>query len=86
MSSYLAVSPLPLDAHEAHGAAVYSLRHFPWGRPHQPLTGILSYGARTFLPLKRAGDRLDRSDAGGIDTNAVCRKLFLRSNHVVVQA
>jgi len=39
------------------------LRHFPWGRPHQQLTGIPSCGARTFLPLAIAGDRLDRSDA-----------------------
>src|SRR5262245_12780449 len=49
VSSYLAFSPLPLGL---HGAAVCFLRHFPWGHPHQPLAGIPSCGARTFLPLQ----------------------------------
>lgn len=45
-----------------HKWAVYSLWHFPRGHPHSPLTSILPYGARTFLPPFRAGDRLDRSN------------------------
>jgi len=49
VSSYLAVSPLPRRGNP--GGAVCFLWHFPRGHPHQPLTGILSFGARTFLPL-----------------------------------
>ena len=61
-------------------SAVCFLLHCPRGHPHQPLTGILSCGARTFLPLierrrvsagalplrKSAGDRSGRSDPRGI--------------------
>ncbi|MGK0347222.1 MAG: hypothetical protein ACI855_003305 [Myxococcota bacterium] len=32
--------------------AVYSLLRFPLGRPNRELPGTLSYGARTFLPLR----------------------------------
>ena len=54
VSSYLAVSPLPVRL--ATPSAVYSLLHFPlpWVlRPYstQPLAGILPNGARTFLPI-----------------------------------
>ena len=38
--------------------AVYSLWHFPWGRPRSPLRTILPCGARTFLPSLRTGDHL----------------------------
>ena len=31
--------------------AVYSLWHFPWGRPPWPLASTLPCGARTFLPF-----------------------------------
>ena len=36
------------------GLAVSFLWHFPWTRAPQALPGTLSYGARTFLPPKRA--------------------------------
>ena len=62
VSSYLAVSPLPdpLEVASKGPSAVYSLLHFPlpWSLNFrlatystQPLTGILPYGARTFLPI-----------------------------------
>jgi hypothetical protein len=47
----------------ASGLAVYSLLHFPPGRPDRVLPGILPYGARTFLPRFPAGDRLSISNA-----------------------
>ncbi len=42
--SYRTFPPLPLR--ESGGI---SLLHLPWSRLHQPLTGILPCGARTFL-------------------------------------
>lgn len=49
VSSYLTVSPLPPACCHT-GLAVYSLLHFPSGRPAWPLASIVSYGVRTFLP------------------------------------
>ena len=46
VSSYLAVSPLPLP----EGRGGMFLWHFPSGHPAPPLAGILPGGARTFLP------------------------------------
>ncbi len=46
VSSYLAVSPLPLR----RGRGGMFLWHFPSGHPAPPLAGILPGGARTFLP------------------------------------
>ena len=48
VSSYLAVSPLPVRL--ATPSAVCSLLHFPSPCGAQPLAGILPCGARTFLP------------------------------------
>lgn len=47
------------------GAADFSLLHFPRGHPHQSLTGIPPYGARTFLPpmQARTGDHPSHFDA-----------------------
>jgi hypothetical protein len=51
--------------------AVFSLWHFPWGRPRSPLRTILPCGARTFLPLSRhkasaGGDHLVLSNHVGL--------------------
>ena len=47
VSSYLAISTLPDPL--ARPSAVYFLWHFPWPHGLRSLTGILLYGARTFL-------------------------------------
>jgi len=49
VSSYLAISTLPDLL--AQPSAVYFLWHFPSPHGVRPLTGILLYGARTFLPV-----------------------------------
>jgi hypothetical protein len=51
VSSYLAVSPLPVRL--ATPSAVYSLLHFPSPCDAQPLAGIPPCGARTFLPAPK---------------------------------
>ena len=48
MRSYRTISPLPREL--AHDGAVSFLWHFPWTRILQALPGVLSCGARTFLP------------------------------------
>ncbi|SFR60892.1 hypothetical protein SAMN03092900_1680 [Thiomicrospira sp. ALE5] len=48
VSSYLTLSPLPV---RQAPSAVYSLLHFPSAHTAQSLTGILLYGARTFLRM-----------------------------------
>jgi hypothetical protein len=56
--------------HVANGREVYSLWHFPRGRPHSPLASILPCGARTFLPQRpradATSDRLSRSDGASV--------------------
>ena len=47
VSSYLAISTLPDQL--SLPSAVYFLWHFPSPHGVRPLTGILLYGARTFL-------------------------------------
>ncbi len=47
--SYRTVSPLPAPC---GASAVCSLLHFPWARAPQALPGVLSDGARTFLPAR----------------------------------
>jgi len=47
VSSYLAISPLPIYLNKL---AVYFLWHFPSPHGVRSLTGILLCGARTFLP------------------------------------
>lgn len=59
VSSYLTLSPLPRGPRTG-GAAVCFLWHFPRGRPHQPLAGILPCGARTFLPRRELRPRRAR--------------------------
>ncbi len=70
--------PFTLTARPGGGAAVCSLWHFPRGRPHQALPGILPCGARTFLPRARlggpAGDRSCRSDRAPITAPWTWRK------------
>ena len=56
VSSYLAVSPLPALAW-TRTSAVCFLLHFPSPHGARSLTGILLYGARTFLSA-RGGDLL----------------------------
>jgi len=51
VSSYLAISPLPIYRNKL---AVYFLWHFPSPHGVRPLTGIPLYGARTFLPALQA--------------------------------
>lgn len=60
VSSYLTLSPLPRGPRTG-GAAVCFLWHFPRGRPHQPLAGILPCGARTFLKQSKNCLRLPGS-------------------------
>ena len=50
--SYRTFPPLPLQ-----GSGGISLLHLPWSRLHQPLTGILPYGARTFLMTRLLAPR-----------------------------
>jgi hypothetical protein len=47
--SYRTVSPLPVPCGTS---AVCFLLHFPWARAPQALPGVLSDGARTFLPAR----------------------------------
>jgi len=49
--------PFTLAARPFDGEAVCFLWHFPRGRPHQALPGILPYEARTFLPCADAHQR-----------------------------
>ena len=49
--------PFTLAARPFDGEAVCFLWHFPRGRPHQELPGILPYEARTFLPCADAHQR-----------------------------
>ncbi len=58
--SYRTFSPLPLPKEEA----VCFLWHFPSGHPDWELSSALPFGVRTFLPLERAGDRLNDSNRG----------------------
>jgi len=52
VSSCLAISTLPDPL--ARPSAVYFLWHFPSPHGVRPLTGILLYGARTFLSAHKA--------------------------------
>jgi hypothetical protein len=50
VSSYLAFSPLPNEAHRSPDRAVYFLWHFPSRLRDSVLRSTLPCGARTFLP------------------------------------
>ncbi len=67
--------PFTLTPRPEGDGAVCFLWHFPRGRPHQALPGILSCEARTFLPCaRRTSDHSNRSNRDNLRPPTCGRK------------